>query len=157
MIKSWMKKLKHLVAMNKITLFLIIILIACKSESKDLPILSFTLENGKKEYYKIDDFQLINQFGDSFSNKQTEGKIYLANFFFTRCPSICPPMRDALSKLAVDFKDHTDFLIVSHSIDPKNDTVTVLKKYADNIDIPFDNWFFLTGDKAEIISLAKNT
>ena len=142
--------------MNKITILFMFILFACKSESKDLPVLSFTLGAiSEKEYYKIDNFKLINQYGDSFGNEQTENKIYLANFFFTRCPSICPPMRDALSKLAVEFKDHNDFLIVSHSIDPKNDTVSVLKKYADNMDIPFDNWFFLTGDKAEIVSLAK--
>ena len=142
--------------MNRFIFLLFLIVLSCESEWSKLPILSFSFdENGKKEFYAIDDFQLTNQLGQQFTNNNTKDKVYIANFFFTKCPSICPPMRNALLNIASNFKNEADFMIVSHTIDPKNDTVEVLKEYADETTIPTEKWMFLTGDKSDIISLAK--
>lgn len=142
--------------MNRALLFFIVLLFSCQSEWSKLPILSFTFdENGKKEFYAIDDFQLTNQLGKEFTNNDTHGKVYIANFFFTKCPSICPPMRNSLVEIANHFKDEDAFMIVSHTIDPENDTVKVLKEYADNTSIPTNKWIFLTGEKSVIVSVAR--
>ena len=108
--------------------------------------------NGKKK--KAPDFQLVNQDGDTITNKDYLGKVYVAEFFFTTCPTICPIMNQNLVEVQEEFQDKEDFGIVSFSIDPKHDTPEVLKSYAENYGIDHPNWNLLTGEKDAIYDLA---
>jgi protein SCO1/2 len=114
--------------------------------------LTYIKVNGKKK--KAPKFQLINQDGDTITNKDYLGKVYVAEFFFTTCPSICPIMKDNLVEVQEEFKDIQDFGIASFSIDPTHDTVEVLNTYAEDNGINHPNWNLLTGDKEEIYGLA---
>lgn len=116
--------------------------------------------NGKEVtdtvYQTIPEFKTINQYGDSITNKNLDGKIYVADFFFTTCPSICPIMHRNMLSVYEAFKDAGDFQIISYSIDPKHDTVTILKKYADNLGISGNKWLLLNGKKEDIYTLSKS-
>jgi len=107
-------------------------------------------------YQTIPKFKFINQYGDSVSNKTLDGNIYVADFFFTTCPSICPVMHRNMLNVYKEFKNVGNFKIVSYTIDPKHDSVAVLKKYADNLGITGKNWLFLQGQKEETYKLAKS-
>ena len=106
------------------------------------------------ENKKVPDFQFVNQNGDSISNKDYLGKVYLVEFFFTTCPSICPIMNKNLVEVEKELGENNDFGIVSITIDPKHDTPEVLKEYAANYEIDNTNWNFLTGKKEDIYKLA---
>jgi protein SCO1/2 len=105
-------------------------------------------------YQTIPAFSTVNQYGDSVTNKTLDGDIFVADFFFTTCPSICPIMHRNMLKVYEEFKDVADFKIISYSIDPKHDSVAVLKKYADNLGISSKKWQLLQGKKEEIYKLA---
>lgn len=107
-------------------------------------------------YQTIPAFKYINQYGDSITDKQLEGNIYVADFFFTTCPSICPVMHRNMLNIYNAFKDTTGFKIISYSIDPQHDSVPVLKKYADKLGIAGNTWWLLQGTKNETYQLAKN-
>lgn len=106
------------------------------------------------ENKKVPDFQFVNQNGDTISNKDYMGKVYVVEFFFTTCPSICPIMNKNLVEVEKELGENEDFGIVSISIDPAHDTPEVLKEYAENYEIDNPNWNFLTGDKEDIYTLA---
>lgn len=105
-------------------------------------------------YQTIPVFRFVNQYGDSITNKNLDGKIYVADFFFTSCPSICPVMHRNMLSVYKEFKGESNFRIVSYSIDPKYDSVAVLKKYADKLGISGNTWWFLQGKKDETYKLA---
>jgi protein SCO1/2 len=107
-------------------------------------------------YQTIPPFKFINQYGDSINNKSLDGKIYVADFFFTTCPSICPVMHRNMLKVYNAFKNDGDFKIISYSIDPRHDSVAVLKKYADGLGISGNTWWLLQGSKDETYQLAKS-
>lgn len=107
-------------------------------------------------YQTIPKFSFIDQYGDSVTNKTLDGNIYVADFFFTTCPSICPVMHRNMLAVYKEFKNVGDFKIISYTIDPKHDSVTVMKKYADNLGVSGKNWLFLQGKKDETYKLAKN-
>lgn len=107
-------------------------------------------------YQTIPDFKTVNQYGDSISSKNLEGKIYVADFFFTTCPSICPVMHRNMLNVHEAFKADDDIKIISYSIDPKHDTVAVLKKYADKLGITGNSWWLLNGKKEDIYTLSKS-
>lgn len=105
-------------------------------------------------FHKIPAFQLIDQNGQQFSSEQTKGKIYVAEFFFTRCGTICPKLTTNLTRVQSLFANDPSILIVSHSVDPKHDSSAVLLKYAQKYDAKAGKWFFLTGEKKTIYDLA---
>lgn len=107
-------------------------------------------------YVTIPAFKFVNQYGDSITNKSLDGDIYVADFFFTSCPSICPVMHRNMLKVYNEFKNTGDFKIISHSIDPKHDSVPVLKKYADALGVTGKTWWFLQGNKDETYQLAQS-
>ena len=107
-------------------------------------------------YKTIPPFKFINQYGDSISNKSLSGKVYVADFFFTSCPSICPVMQRNMLTVYKAFKDVPDFKILSFTIDPKYDSVPVLKKYATKLGVSGNSWWFLQGKKDNTYSLAEN-
>jgi protein SCO1/2 len=106
-------------------------------------------------YQTIPDFKFVNQYGDTITNKSLDGNIYVADFFFTTCPSICPIMHRNMLNVYKDFKSAGDFKIISHSIDPVHDDPATLKKYAEKLGITGNSWWFLTGKKEDIYQIAQ--
>lgn len=104
----------------------------------------------------IPSFSFINQEGETITNETFKDKIYVTDFFFTRCPTQCPAMKAQMLRIYEKYKDDDRVLLLSHSIDPKNDTVQKLKIYAeDKLQVSADKWHFVTGDKKEIKKMAK--
>ena len=99
-------------------------------------------------------FELTNQNGIQINNTSYLGKVYLVEFFFTTCPSICPIMNKNMVLIQNEFLTNKDFGIASISINPENDTEKVLKQYAEQYGATIPNWHFLTGDKAKIYDIA---
>lgn len=107
-------------------------------------------------YQTIPDFKTVNQYGDSITSKSLNGNIYVADFFFTTCPSICPIMHRNMLNVYQAYKNDKDVKIISYTIDPKHDSVNVLKKYADKLDIAGNTWWLLQGKKEEIYKLSES-
>lgn len=141
--------------MRVLALLLLSLLLSCVSEEKRLPVLSYKIDNnGNEVYYTIDYKNFTNQLGEDFTPQHIKNKVFIANFFFTRCPSICPPMRNQLIDIAKIFKNDDDFLIISHTIDPLNDTISILKNYSEATQIPSDSWQFLRANEENTKTLA---
>ena len=107
-----------------------------------------------QEKRKVADFLFLNQDSLFISNQDFKGKVFVAEFFFTRCPSICIEMNKNMKILDELYGDRDDFGIASFTIDPENDTPTTLKKYSELIEVKSKNWHFLTGDKEDIYELS---
>lgn len=103
----------------------------------------------------IPDFSFINQDGNRFTQDSLAGKVYLAEFFFTTCPTICPKMAVTLERVQDQLKSTRDFMIVSHTIDPLHDTPEVLKEYAAARKADPSVWVFLTGDQDSIYEICE--
>jgi protein SCO1/2 len=108
----------------------------------------------KTVYHTIPEFQFTDQDNNMFTNKNVEGKIYVADFFFTTCPTICKDMSGHLVELQKTLKKTKDLHIVSHTVAPDYDTPEILKAYADGIGADTSNWSFVTGDKEAIYDIA---
>ncbi len=121
-----------------------------------LPILGERDEvDGDTIYHSIPDFTFVNQDSQLVSNKTFEDKIYVVDFFFTHCPTICPKMTKQMKRIHDEYLNNSDVAFLSHSIDVKNDTVARLKWYAESVGInKADKWHFVTGDKDEIYEIA---
>ena len=127
--------------MKIVLLFCFYFLVSCNSNDKNLPVLSYKIDgSGDKLYYTINYKEFTNQLDEDF---KVSDKVFIANFFFTRCPSICPPMRLQLIDIAETFKNENDFIIISHTIDPENDTALILKDYQEATGIKSSKWQFL--------------
>ncbi len=100
-------------------------------------------------------FELKNQLGETVTGKELDGKIYVADFFFTTCGGICPKMTKQMVRIQNEFEDDDRVMLVSHSVTPEHDTVEVMKKYADKYGADHKKWLFLTGNKKEIYGLAR--
>lgn len=108
-----------------------------------------------QQVHQIPEFNFKDQEGNTISNKTVNGKIYIANFFFTSCRGICPKMTSNMYLLQEAFKLDTTILFLSHSVTPDTDSVAVLKKYAIENKINSKQWHLLTGTKNNIYDLAK--
>jgi protein SCO1/2 len=108
-------------------------------------------------YHKVGDFQLVNQDSVEISNEDVEGKIYVADFFFTSCPTICPKMKAQMLRVYDSIQDEPDVLILSHTIDPEYDTVALLKEFSEQLGVTGDKWHFLTGNKDDIYKLGQSS
>ena len=113
--------------------------------------------SGKEIGHSIADFSCTDQFGKTITQKNIEGKIHVANFFFTACGSICPKMMSNLKTTYEGFKTDTNIVFLSYSVTPWRDSVERLKKYAGNSGIIFSNWHLLTGNKGDIYKLARTS
>lgn len=119
---------------------------------KDNNELVFLEINGEAK--KVPEFSFTDQNGETITNKDYLGKVYVVEFFFTTCPSICPKMNRNLVEIQGAFKGNNDFGIASFSINPEHDTMEVLKDYASQHGITNPNWHLLTGEKENIYKLA---
>lgn len=109
------------------------------------------------KHHRISDFELINQDGNAVSQKNFEGKIYVADFFFTTCSSICPRMSSQLHRVSEKFSDEPDVMILSHTVMPEVDSVYVLAEYAKHYHADSEKWMFVTGEKKKIYELARKS
>ncbi len=107
--------------------------------------------------HRIGDFQLVNQDGKMVSNGQWQGKIVVADFFFTHCPTICPKMTSSMKRINEEFREEKWIWLSSFSVDPERDSAEQLKRYAVRFGIATGRWDLLTGDKKEIYRLARNS
>jgi len=107
--------------------------------------------------HTIADFKFINQNGDTISQKDYEGKVYVADFFFTTCPTICPKMTDNMVWLQDKIKDNPNVMLLSHSVTPDIDSVPVLKKYALEKGVIDQKWNLVTGNKKDIFYIARKS
>ena len=110
----------------------------------------------EKAFHKIPDFSLTNQLGEIVTLNTFENKIYITDFFFTTCPGICPKMTGNMAKIQEEFKNDNDILLLSHSVMPNTDSVSVLKTYANNNNVIDDKWHLVTGDRNEIYALGRD-
>ncbi len=118
------------------------------------------VDKDQRDIYKnhrIRNFKLVNQDGEEVDNSFLTDKIYVADFFFTTCPTICPVMSNELERVQNAFTNDLNVQIVSHSVQPEFDSPQVLKEYAKLHMANPNQWTFLTGDKAEIYSLARKS
>ncbi len=107
--------------------------------------------------HKIADFELINQNGDTITQEDFEGKIYVADFFFTRCQTICPVMTHNLVKVQEAYLNDPEVMLLSHSVTPEMDSIPVLRDYADSKGVNDTKWHITTGDKKQIYGLARKS
>lgn len=105
--------------------------------------------------HKIPPFSLQNQNGDTITNATYEDTIYVANFFFTICPSICPQLTESMHSLQEQYADEDDIQLLSHSVMPWYDTVEILAEYAEKHKVEATKWNLVTGTKDEIYNLAR--
>lgn len=107
------------------------------------------------EFHRIPEFQFTNQNGETVTEKEIENGVYVASFFFSTCPGICPMIRSRLSKVQDYFLDDESVKILSHSIRPQTDTVDVLQAYANSNGVVAGKWHLLTGEREAIYELAR--
>ena len=117
-------------------------------------LVDISVKNLKKNH-TISDFELTNQNGEKITNKTYENKIYIADFFFTRCQTICISMAYNMSELQEYYKDDNDIMFLSHSVTPIIDSVSVLKEYAIKKGVIDEKWNITTGSKSHIYDLAR--
>ncbi|MBC7865811.1 MAG: SCO family protein [Bacteroidia bacterium] len=153
--------------MRKTQLFFIsafaLVLFSCGTEPKKnaglLPVIGERqlAPNGTDTiYHTVGNFSFTNQFGETVSEKNTSGKIYVADFFFASCQSICPIMSKRMGRLQDAFKSDPEFLILSHTVNPMNDTVEVLNEYGKKYGALKGKWNLLTGEKKKIYDIARD-
>lgn len=100
-------------------------------------------------------FEFINQDSNTVTQQDVLGKVYVAEFFFSTCPGICPIMNRNMKEVYEAFKEEKDFVILSHTIDPDTDTPSRLKFYADSLGVSTEKWWFLTGSKDSLYHAAR--
>lgn len=138
----------------------------CTNTTKKLPILgereAITKTVDGKEivdtvYHTIPDFKFVNQDSAEVTLKSFDGKIYVADFFFTSCPTICPKMKTQMVRLYQKFKGNPQVALLSHTIDPRHDSVHVLKVFAKNLGVTGTQWQFVWGDKDKIYEIGQKS
>lgn len=107
-------------------------------------------------YQTIPHFSFVNQDSVIINNDSLSNSIYVADFFFTSCPSICPMMSKNMLSVYQKYKGNNEVRFISYTIDPKYDTVPVLKKYADKLGVEGTQWSFLLGERDSVYTLARN-
>ena len=166
MIKSFLKRYGLL-----IVFFIVFSVVAISSfnyvqtQEKKLPIYSPSMVSDElveeevryvKKYHRISDFSLLNQNGNNVTQEDYKNKIYVADFFFTTCPDICPIMTGNMLYLQENLKD-MNVMLASFSVTPKIDTVEVLKEYSTLKGVDDSRWNLMTGDKKQIYDLARKS
>ena len=147
---------------TSLTLLVFLALSSCNN-SKRLPVLGIKTaitktENGKEVTdsldYTIPQFSFLDQDGNVVDSTVLKNKIFVAEFFFTSCPSICPKMQAQMLRVNEKYKSDSNVLILAYTIDPARDTVAKLHEYAQKLGVESSKWHFLTGNKDSIYSLA---
>ncbi|WP_344727274.1 SCO family protein [Corallibacter vietnamensis] len=145
---------------------IISIMYSILTPKKVLPIYQPTMVNAElvdstlldtRKYHKIADFKLLNQNGETITQATYKDKIYVADFFFTTCKTICPIMTDHMYKIQKEIKNDDEVMLLSHTVTPEIDSVAQLKKYAKLKGVIDGKWNLVTGDKKQIYELARKS
>ncbi|WP_456377163.1 SCO family protein [Lutibacter sp.] len=164
--KLFKKSIPTLVVMGLLSVLMIYAIYTLLTPEKRLPIYNPADVNPKlvdesiahkRRNHKVADFHLINQNGKIITQEDYKNKIYVADFFFTRCQTICPVMTNNIGKLQEVFKNDDDVMFLSHSVTPVIDSVSVLREYADKKGVIDAKWNITTGDKKHIYKLARKS
>ncbi|MDX1653057.1 MAG: SCO family protein [Brumimicrobium sp.] len=107
--------------------------------------------------HRIGEFEFLNQNNKPISLKDVKGKVFVAEYFFTTCKSICPKMTEQMTRVQKKFRGNDDVKILSFTVDPDHDTVEVLRTYATKYNAKDGQWHFLTGNKKDLYDLARNS
>jgi protein SCO1/2 len=134
----------------------LVIITSCTPKDEHLPILGNrdVLENGDTLFHTIPDFSFVDQDSNVITNETFENKIYIVDFFFIHCPSICPTVSKQMLRIYERFEDNPQVVLLAHSIDTKNDTIPALKEYANKLGVKTEKWHFVTGDHDQIYEMA---
>ena len=146
---------------NKLLYYTILPLLALScvyNPSQDvLPIIGHRdVVNGDTIYPTIRPFEFTNQEGDRVSNSDFSNHIYITDFFFTSCPTICPKVKQQMLRVHNKYKDNDRVKLVSFTVDPKRDTPEKLKEYAGKLEVGTPKWHFLTGEKDSLHSISSD-
>lgn len=144
------------------------LVVSCSSftSEKELPILGrreITMKevNGAEvpdtTYHTIAGFRFLNQDSTWITNETFDGKVYVADFFFTSCPTICPIMKTQMVRIYEEFEGNSEVALLSHSIDPQHDSVAVLRDFSERLGVESSQWHFVTGDKDDIYDLGETS
>ncbi len=133
-----------------------------KNEHKPLRTLPYfgqknVVKNGDTTYHVVKPFCFTNQYNEKVTEETMKGKIYVTDFFFTTCQSICPIMSSELERVYKQFSHQEDILILSHTVSPEEDSVSVLKEYASMHGVKDRRWLFVTGDKKHLYDMARTS
>lgn len=135
--------------------FAVIFATACSHEADRLPYMgNMEIKGNDTLYHTVPDITLIDQDSQVLHISALKDKVILADFFFTSCPSICPKVTKEMVRLYDRYKDDDRVLMISHTIDQRNDSVSVLNRYAMNLGVDTKSWKFVTGEKDSIFHLA---
>jgi protein SCO1/2 len=164
---SFFKKYKwFLIIVISLSTIILSLFYSALKPKKSLPIYNPSMVNPElvdstvqyiSKYHSIADFSFTNQSGKIITQKDYEGKIYVADFFFTTCGSICPKMTTNLVEVQKAFINNPKVMLLSHSVFPETDNVAVLKEYAIKNGVIDSKWNLVTGDKKQIYSLARKS
>jgi protein SCO1/2 len=135
-----------------------LLLLSCQTKKHDLPIFGERIVTGADTvYHKIAPFKFVDQDSSIVTNETYKGKIYVADFFFTSCRTICPIMKTQMVRLYELTKDMDDVMLLSHTIDPEFDTVALLHDFAKRLGVEAKRWHFVTGAKDSIYKIAQTS
>jgi protein SCO1/2 len=162
----------YLFNIKKISIAIAALIIGCSSPTEErfsqidqlpyykeatyLPVWFDSKNEVPDDFHQIPSFSLLNQSGDSITEKEVGGKIFVADFFFTSCPGICPKMTSNMLLVQEAFLDDENVLLLSHSVTPEYDSVEILRDYAEIKGVVDGKWHLLTGDRDEIYSLGRH-
>lgn len=136
-------------------LLLSLLLIGCKKEEAHLPILgNREVLNGDTIYHTVADVALMDQDSQVFKLSAMGDKVFIADFFFISCPTICPRVKKQMMRIYDQYEKDDRVMLLSHTIDPRHDSIQVLKRYAHNLGVDSAKWKFLYGEKDSIFNLA---
>lgn len=108
-------------------------------------------------YHTIENFRFVNQDSAIVTNETFDDKIYVTDFFFTSCRTICPVMKTQMLRIYNEIKDDPEVMILSHTIDPRHDTVALLRDFAERLGVSSSKWHFVTGDQDSIYEMAQKS
>lgn len=109
------------------------------------------------KYHRVGSFDLVDQDGARTTENDFKGKIYVTDFFFVTCPTICPKMTGQMQRVYEAYETNSTIMFLSHTVMPETDSVPVLKEYANDLNVSGEKWKFVTGDKKQIYNLARKT
>ena len=162
----FLKYKRFFIVFGLISLIILLLFYNALVPTKTLPVFQPAIVNYElvdstiqhvKKFHRIADFELVNQNGKTITQQDFKGKIYIADFFFTTCPSICISMTNNMLKIQKEIENNPNILLISHTVTPKIDSVAKLKKYAEEKGVNDKKWHLVTGEKKEIYRLARKS
>lgn len=168
MLSFFKKYIPFFIVLGILSIVIITLFYTALKPKKSLPIYTPSMVNpelvdstvqhvSNKNEHRIADFAFTNQNGKTITQKEYEGKIYVADFFFTTCPTICPIMTDNMVWLQDQIKNNPRVMLLSHSVTPDIDSVPVLKEYAESKGVIDSKWNLVTGNKKDIYYIARKS